>query len=84
MNFIVSIMVSGFVVTALVLIPLVGIWAFDMRVLFGIIIPYLAFLTFFVGMIARVIGWARSPRPIPYPHNGRSAEDPAMDQAQQT
>jgi nitrate reductase gamma subunit len=67
MNFIVSIMVSGFVVTVLVLIPLVGIWAFDMRVLFGIIIPYLAFLTFFAGMIARVIGWARSPVPFRIP-----------------
>jgi nitrate reductase gamma subunit len=67
MNFIVSIMVSGFVVTVLVVIPLVGIWAFDMRVLFGIIIPYLAFLTFFAGMIARVIGWARSPVPFRIP-----------------
>jgi hypothetical protein len=67
MNFIVSIVVSGFIVTVLVLIPLVGVWAFDMRVLFGIIIPYLAFLTFFVGLIYRVIGWARSPVPFRIP-----------------
>jgi hypothetical protein len=63
MNFIVSIVVSGFIVTVIVLIPLVGVWAFDMRVLFGIIIPYLAFLTFFVGIVYRVIGWALSPVP---------------------
>ncbi|MGD9073782.1 MAG: sulfate reduction electron transfer complex DsrMKJOP subunit DsrM [Desulfobacteraceae bacterium] len=67
MNFIVSIVVSGFIVTVLVLIPLVGVWAFDMRVLFGIVIPYLAFLTFFVGIIYRVIGWARSPVPFRIP-----------------
>jgi nitrate reductase gamma subunit len=70
MNFIVSIVVSGFIVTVLVLIPLVGVWAFDMRVLFGIIIPYLAFLTFFVGLIYRVIGWARSPVPFRIPTTG--------------
>ncbi len=67
MNFVVSILVSGFVVTVLVLIPWVGIWAFDWRVLFGIVIPYVAFLTFFVGMIIRVIGWARSPVPFRIP-----------------
>jgi len=70
MNFIVSIVVSGFIVTVLVLIPLVGVWAFDMRALFGIIIPYLAFLTFFVGLIYRVIGWARSPVPFRIPTTG--------------
>jgi nitrate reductase gamma subunit len=70
MNFIVSIVVSGFIVTVLVLIPLVGVWAFDMRVLFGIIIPYLAFLTFFLGLIYRVIGWARSPVPFRIPTTG--------------
>lgn len=70
MNFIVSIMVSGFVVTVLVLIPWVGIWVWDLKVLFGIIIPYLAFLTFFVGIIYRVIGWARSPVPFRIPTTG--------------
>jgi nitrate reductase gamma subunit len=70
MNFIVSIVVSGFIVTVLVLLPLVGVWAFDMRVLFGIIIPYLAFLTFFVGLIYRVISWGRSPVPFRIPTTG--------------
>ena len=70
MNFIVSIVVSGFIVTVLVLVPLVGVWAFDMRVLFGIIIPYLAFLTFFVGLIYRVISWGRSPVPFRIPTTG--------------
>lgn len=67
MNFIVSICVSFVAVIILVLIPMVGIWAWDMRVTFGIVIPYLAFLTFFVGMIARVIGWARAPVPFRIP-----------------
>jgi nitrate reductase gamma subunit len=67
MNFVISISVSFVAVIVLVLIPLVGIWALDLRVLFGIIIPYVAFLTFFVGIIARVIGWARSPVPFRIP-----------------
>ena len=67
MNFVVSIVVSFSAVIVLVLIPLVGIWALDWRILFGIIIPYVAFATFFVGMIVRVIGWARSPVPFRIP-----------------
>jgi len=33
------------------------------KVLFGVIIPYLAFLIFIVGFINRMMGWARSPGP---------------------
>jgi nitrate reductase gamma subunit len=67
MNFVVSIVFSGAVVTLLVLIPLVGVWAFDLRVLFGIVIPYAAVLTFFAGLVAKVIGWGRSPVPFRIP-----------------
>lgn len=67
MNFIVSILISLIAVTILVLIPWVGVWAFDLRVIFGIIIPYAAILTFLIGIVVRVIGWARSPVPFRIP-----------------
>jgi nitrate reductase gamma subunit len=38
-----------------------------LRVLFGVIFPYAAILIFVVGMIWKVIGWARSPVPFRIP-----------------
>ena len=67
MNFIISILFSGFAVSVLVLIPLVGVWALDLKVLFGIIVPYAAMVTFFVGIVIRVIDWGRSPVPFRIP-----------------
>jgi nitrate reductase gamma subunit len=63
MNFILGIIISSIAVTLVVLIPWIGVGAFDMRLFFGVIIPYAALATFFVGIILRVIGWARSPVP---------------------
>jgi nitrate reductase gamma subunit len=67
MNFIISILFSFIAVNVLVLIPFVGVWTLDMRWFFGIIIPYAALVTFCVGIIVRVIGWARSPVPFRIP-----------------
>jgi len=67
MNFIISILFSGFAVTVLILIPWVGVGAFDLRVLFGIIVPYAAMATFFIGIIVRVIDWGKSPVPFRIP-----------------
>jgi nitrate reductase gamma subunit len=74
MNFIISILISIIVVTVLALIPLVGVAFIDLpydvnffRIIFGIIIPYAALATFFVGIVIRVIGWARSPVPFRIP-----------------
>ena len=67
MNFVVSILVALIAVSILVLIPWVGVGALDLKLIFGIIIPYAAFATFIVGMIVRVIGWARSPVPFRIP-----------------
>ncbi len=39
----------------------------NLRILFGVIFPYAAFLIFAVGMIWKVIGWARSPVPFRVP-----------------
>jgi nitrate reductase gamma subunit len=67
MNSVVSIVFSGAVVTLLALIPLVGVWALDLRVLFGVVIPYAAVLVFFAGLVAKVINWGRSPVPFRIP-----------------
>jgi len=67
MNFFLSIIVSFIAVLVVVLIPLIGVWALDLRALFGIIIPYAAMATFFVGIVVRVIDWGRSPVPFSIP-----------------
>jgi nitrate reductase gamma subunit len=67
MNFIFGIVLSSVVVLILVLVPWIGVGALKLDTLFGIIIPYLALATFFVGIIGRVIGWARSPVPFRIP-----------------
>jgi nitrate reductase gamma subunit len=67
MNFIISILFSGFAVSVLVLIPWVGVWALDLQVLFGVIVPYAAMVTFFVGIVVRVIDWGKSPVPFRIP-----------------
>ncbi len=67
MNFILSIIVSSIAVLVVVLIPLVGVGALDLRWLFGVIVPYAALATFFVGIVVRVIGWAQSPVPFRIP-----------------
>ena len=70
MNFIIGILFSLIAVTILVVIPWVGVGALNLQWLFGIIIPYAALLTFFLGIILRVVGWARSPVPFRIPTTG--------------
>ncbi|PKN26277.1 MAG: menaquinol oxidoreductase [Deltaproteobacteria bacterium HGW-Deltaproteobacteria-21] len=70
MNFIIGIIISSIIVGVLVLIPLAGVWALDLHTLFGVVIPYLALATFFVGIVARVVGWGRSPVPFRIPTTG--------------
>jgi len=74
MNFIIGILVSLVAVTVLAGLPFVGVGLIDFhfdirffRIIFGIIIPYAALVTFFVGIVVRVIGWARSPVPFRIP-----------------
>ncbi len=67
MNFVVSIVFSSAVVVLLVLVPWVGVGALDLHILFGIVVPYAALITFFVGVVAKIIGWGRSPVPFRIP-----------------
>jgi len=67
MNFFLSIIFSFLAVIVVVLIPLIGVGALNLQVLFGVVIPYAALATFVVGIVVRVIDWARSPVPFRIP-----------------
>jgi nitrate reductase gamma subunit len=54
-------------VVALALAALWGAQGADAQAVFGIYIPYAALAVFVLGMIYRVIGWARSPVPFRIP-----------------
>jgi nitrate reductase gamma subunit len=51
----------------LIVVALVGVGGAGMEFLFGVIIPYLAVVTFIVGFAYRIINWARSPVPFRIP-----------------
>lgn len=67
MNFILSVIISLIAVVVVILIPWVGVGAFDLRVLFGIVIPYAAISIFIVGIVVKVLDWGRSPVPFRIP-----------------
>ena len=67
MNFILSILFSGFAVSLVILIPWVGVGALNLHFLFGVIVPYAAMAAFFIGIVVRVIDWGRSPVPFRIP-----------------
>ncbi len=54
-------------VLALLVIALVGVEALGLRWLFGVALPYAAAALFAGGVVARVVGWARSPVPFRIP-----------------
>ena len=61
MNFILSIVLSAIAVLILVLIPWVGVGALNLSGFFGVFLPYVALIVFFVGLVYRVVVWACSP-----------------------
>ena len=66
MNFNIAFYVALCAVIALVLVPLAGI-AVGLEALFGVIIPYAAFLAFLIGVVYRILLWARTPVPYRVP-----------------
>ena len=56
MNIFFGILFSLVMVIILILIPWVGVWALDLRFLFGVIVPYAAITVFVLGIIVRIIG----------------------------
>ncbi|NVL90412.1 MAG: sulfate reduction electron transfer complex DsrMKJOP subunit DsrM [Desulfobacterales bacterium] len=73
MNVIVSLILSGGAISILVAIPFLAVWALPyvfgihLEWLFGIVIPYLAVIIFFVGIVYRVVKWAKCPVPFRIP-----------------
>jgi nitrate reductase gamma subunit len=59
--------VSLVAVAALALLSATAVASDDLRLLFGAVIPGVAFAVFLVGLIARVILWARAPVPFRIP-----------------
>ena len=70
MNFILSIVLSAIAVLILVLIPWVGVGALNLSGFFGVFLPYVALIVFFVGLVYRVVVWACSPTPFRIPTTG--------------
>jgi len=62
--------VAFFAVFVLILIGLGGAQTAGLQIFFGVVVPYLAVLTFFVGIIYRVVTWARAPVPFRIPTTG--------------
>ncbi len=62
-------MLSLIAVIVLFLIAWAGT-AIGLQVVFGIIIPYLAFLTFLVGFVYKIVDWSRSAVPFRIPTTG--------------
>jgi len=58
---------SFFAVITLGIIVFAGVKAVHLHYLFGVIIPYAAFLTFIIGIIYRVVKWGRVPVPFRIP-----------------
>ncbi|MGI6685861.1 MAG: sulfate reduction electron transfer complex DsrMKJOP subunit DsrM [Bacillota bacterium] len=57
---------SLLMICLLVLIPYLGVYA-GLEYFLGVIVPYLAFAVFLLGIIYRIINWARSPVPFRIP-----------------
>lgn len=58
---------SFFAVVALIAVVFIGVNGANLHYLFGVIIPYAAFLTFIIGIIYRVIKWGKIPVPFRIP-----------------
>ncbi len=54
-------------VLVLIFLAYAGVEAAGLQMLFGIVIPYLALLTFIAGFIHKVVDWAQSPVPFRIP-----------------
>jgi len=67
MNALPAIVASIAAVMLLAMVPLLGVVAARLDVVFAVVIPYLAAATFLVGVVYRVVQWARSAVPFRIP-----------------
>ena len=57
-------------VIALIVLAFFGVGLLNLHVLFGVIVPYAAFLIFIIGFVLKVVKWGRSPVPFRIPTTG--------------
>ena len=50
-------------IIGMVLLVWIGVGVLKLQVLFGILVPYAAFFTFLIGLVYRMVRWAKSPVP---------------------
>jgi nitrate reductase gamma subunit len=68
-------------VVVMFLLAYVGVEALGLQVIFGVVIPYVAFLLFAMGFVYRVWGWAKSAVPFRIPTTcGQQASLPWIEQ----
>jgi nitrate reductase gamma subunit len=58
-----KILIPFFAVIAIVLLAVVGVKGANLHFFFGVVVPYAAVFTFIIGVIYRVLKWAKSPVP---------------------
>jgi nitrate reductase gamma subunit len=69
-----NVLYSLIMVLALVMIPLLGTGAAEWHTLFGVVVPYLAFLFFVGSFIYKVVDWGRSAVPFRITTSGGQQE----------
>ena len=62
-----NILFSLFAVLIIILAVIIGVETAQLELLFGVIIPYAAIATFILGIVYRILKWARSPVPFRIP-----------------
>ncbi len=67
MNAFVSLLTALVAVGALAAISWLGVSAIGLQMVFGVYIPYIAIAIFFLGVVGRIIAWARVPVPFRIP-----------------
>lgn len=65
-----NILYAFLAVIVLVLLAFIGVGGLGWSFFFGVIIPYAAITTFVVGLVYRVVKWARAPVPFHIPTTG--------------
>ena len=62
-----GVIISLGAVLAIIVVALVGGQVSGLQYIFGILLPYAAFITFLVGFVVKVLNWAKSPVPFRIP-----------------
>ena len=62
-----NVLLSLVAVVVLLLIAILGVEVAGLQFLFGVVLPYSAIVLFLIGLVSRVVNWAKSPVPFRIP-----------------